>query len=315
MTAALSPDYRIPADQCDVHDRASFVEFRTQRSKWLDLLERDTEHSISAQLSSLVWQDAVFRLLVKAATSTPDGRQTALNNTLLHEALRSGYVTAMILGVGRLTDPPEKNVTRGVVSLKRLISELTNQRALFTRENYVCCDNRYYDPDTIPSPSARGMTLGSPTFVPNDLFTSVRLHPIFDTLSGIPAGSRQRTDLIEAARFSGLDDLLNVPAIGRLRDLRNKFIAHAADATSRQALNNPNFRFTFAEADEALQSLCRAYQIIRTDFLCHSDGPIVPVAQFDITEHLDASVTGTEQREELRDEWHSLINERNQWLQ
>ena len=315
MTAAISPDYRIPVDECDVHDRTNFAAFRTKRSEWLDLLERDTEHSISAQLSSLVWQDAVFRLLVKTVTSAPAGRQNALNNTLLHEALRSGYVTGMIVGVGRLTDPATTDATKGVVSLKRLISELTSQRRLFTRENYVCCDNRYYDPNTIPPPSARGMTAGSPTFVTSDLFAALRLHPIFDNLSGIPEGSRQRTDLVEVTRLSGLSDLLQVPAIGRLRELRNKFIAHAADATSRQALNSPNFKFTFAEADEALKSLCRAYQIIRTEFLCHSDGPIVPVPQFDITEHLDASVAGADQRAKLRDEWHSLMDERNQWLQ
>ena len=314
MTHLDQPTYSEPPEECDVEDREAFIAFRAKRLEWLALLRDDPEHSIYSQLSSLVWQDSVFRLFNEIWRTTPPDQPTALRNSLLAEALGSGYVTGMILGVGRLTDPAERKAERGVVSLRRVFEDICNHRHLLTREIFVCCNNRYYDPDTIPPPSARGGIGGGFIGIASNLFDAPKLHPRFDILSGVAPSKRSRRDLIVEAKFAEIEALLSVPSIARIRDLRNKFIAHAADAHSRQAASVGKLNFTLGQGEEALHTLCQVFQILRGDILCSFDGPIVPVAQFSVLEGLTEPAILPGQRKGLMETWHQLTKERNDWL-
>lgn len=64
--AAGHAPYTYPPDMCDVRDHAKLLAFRAKRAEWVVLLEKDPLHSVSSQLSALVWQDAVFRLFNEA---------------------------------------------------------------------------------------------------------------------------------------------------------------------------------------------------------------------------------------------------------
>jgi hypothetical protein len=150
MTTAARP-YKCPPEGCDVRDKAKLEAFRAKRLEWLHLLENDEEHSTTGQLGALLWQDAAFHLFNEMRKGAPGGRPPTITSPLLAEALDNGYVTNMILGIGRLIDRRSD-----VVSLRRVFDDVRAQRSLITREIFVCFDGLRFDPDSIPPPWERG---------------------------------------------------------------------------------------------------------------------------------------------------------------
>lgn len=315
MTSASHAPYNFAPDQCDVKDQGKLVEFRAKRAEWVSLLEQDPLHSVSRQLSALVWQDAVFRLFNEARRLEDSSQPTASGASLLVEAITNGYVTGIVLGVSRLTDPKTetRRGDRNVVSLRRVFEDIRDHRALITRENFVCYDGMVYDVNTIPPPSMRGVGgfHGIAIGGPDDTLTPVLLHEHFDRLSGVSSPNRGRDDCIQDSAFDEIDGLLASPAIEKFRTLRNKVIAHAADPASRATVQS--FGFTLDEAQAALRGLCRAYEQVQINLLWNSSGGVMPVPQFDIMDRMDQPFLRPSQIEALAPFWQKLVDEREQW--
>lgn len=142
--------YTYSLNTCDVQDKGKLTDFRKARAEWVDFLEKDPLHSVSRQLSGLVWQDAVFRLFNAAWRMDDPAQSSGVTAPVLAEALVNGYVANLVLGVGRLTDKADygKSGARNVVSLKRLVDEIKSKRHLITREIFVCYDGLAYDVNT-----------------------------------------------------------------------------------------------------------------------------------------------------------------------
>lgn len=317
MTNAIGlAPYKHPVDRCDVQDKAKLVDFRKARAEWVELLEKDPLHSVSRQLSALVWQDAVFRLFNEAWRLENPDEPSAATVPLLAEAVVNGYVANLVLGVSRLTDKADygKSGARNVVSLKRLVEEIKSKRDLITREVFVCYDGLVYDVNSIPPPSQRGgggfvrVEIGGPF----DCLTPTLLHEHFDALSGVDPGARSRSDKIADAAFDEVETILACPEIEKIRELRNKVIAHAADPISRAHLTS--FGFKLDEAKVALHALCWAYHRVQINLLWNSSGGVMPIPQFDIFDRMDSALLRPGQIAGLPPFWEQLIAEREQWV-
>jgi hypothetical protein len=318
MTKTTGPaPYTYPAERCDVLDKANLGRFREKRAQWIELLEKDKLHSVGTQLSALVWQDAVFRLLNEAWRLNDPANPTASMASLLVEALTNGYVTGLVLGVSRLTDPRKqtKKGDQDVVSLRRVFDDIRANRDIITREVFVCYDGLVYDIGDIPPPSARGGRSGAFTSVsiggPLDDVTPTLLHEHFDKLSGVSPDKRRREDLIGESEFDEITALMTIPVIEKLRTLRNKIVAHAADPASRDSLTS--FGFSLAEAEEALKALTQAQQRVQLNLLWNTDSGVMPIPQFDIMEHMDQPFLRPEQLEALAPFWARIAKEREDW--
>lgn len=314
--AATEPTYKYGIDQCDVLDKARLVEFRAKRIEWVDLLEKDKLHSVSEQLSSLVWQDAVFRLFNEGRRLHDPSLPTSSMAFLLAEALTYGYVNGLVLGVSRLTDPRQetKKGDRNVVSLRRVFEDIRDHRHLITREIFVCYDGVIYDVAMMPSPSMRGGDGGSGWIAiggSQDAWTPARLHNHFDALSGVSNANRRRDDVIADQAFNEIEALLSSPIFEKLRALRNKVVGHAADPASRASL--ADFGFTLLEAEEALKLLCRVQQRLQIGLLWNSSSTVMPIPQFDIMEHMDQPFLRPDQIEVLSPFWDDLVRAREGW--
>ncbi|MBL6458445.1 hypothetical protein JMJ55_24205 [Belnapia sp. T6] len=308
--------YTYSLDKCDVQDKTKLADFRKARAEWVDLLEKDPLHSVSRQLSGLVWQDAVFRLFNEAWRIEDPAQPSGVTAPLLAEALVNGYVANLVLGVGRLTDKADygKSGARNVVSLKRLVEEIKSKRDLITREIFVCYDGLVYDVNTIPPPSRRGSGgfIGVEIGGPFDWSTPTLLHEHFDGLSGVDPSARSRTDTIADAAFDEIETLLSCPEIEKLRELRNKVIAHAADPISRAHLSS--FGFKLQEAKVALHALCWAYHRVQINLLWNSGGGVMPIPQFDIFDRMDISLLSQAQTSGLPPFWQQVVAERERWV-
>lgn len=307
--------FRHPLDDCDVMDGLNLAFYREKRFEWAELLENDKIHSVYAQLTALLWSDAVFHLFNEMRKPGPT-RVTSMTAPLLAEALDNGYVTNMVLGISRLTDAQFRGQDKGVVSLRRVFDDVRANRNIFTREVFVCGDGLRYDPATLPPPWERGYKPGQIHSVqiggPLDSSTPTLLHERFDKLSGIAASARTRFDQVDENVFDRIKALLDAPAILKFRALRHKFVAHAADQYSRNAASLARLSITMADVEEALRALSRAYGIIQGEIFWASGGGLMPIAQFDVLEGLTEGLDES-QIEGIQQTWSEIVRQREHW--
>ncbi len=96
------PDgYRYKASECDVEDKNSLDRYRAKRSQWLSWIESDEHHAIWNVLSAMVWAEVSFRVFWKLGI---DNENSALNNSLIFEAIVEGYFARQILAIRRLVE-------------------------------------------------------------------------------------------------------------------------------------------------------------------------------------------------------------------
>jgi hypothetical protein len=315
MTTSTPPAYAQPLSKCDVLDRENLEAFRSKRLEWYTLLDHDPEHSVWSQLAALLWEDCTFRLFNELRRLTPSEPLSALTSSLVAEAIDNNYVQTMILGVSRLTDPQPADPSKGVVSLRRVFSDVQDHRHLITREAFICYDGMRFDPSTIAWPREFSGSAG-PTWTqiggPLDRSTPLRLHNRFDRLSGTDAAHRTRFDRVNETIFAEINALLSRPAINRIRSTRNKFIAHASDARSRGPQSGPIL--SIANVEDALRPLVQAYHRLASDVLLGmgSGDALMPTPQFDPLEGLVDALT-SEQKEHLLTFWDELVEAHNRW--
>lgn len=135
-------------EECDVDDKDALAKYRAKRTDWLHMLVGDKQHSISTQISEMLWNDAVFRTVNEARrlARIGDYKSSARNFSIAH-FMDQGWVAWQALAIRKLMEPAARQPEKQVISLRRVIDEITANRALITRENYVCHDGLPFDPE------------------------------------------------------------------------------------------------------------------------------------------------------------------------
>lgn len=318
------PLFKFPEDQCDVADRDKLARYREHATRWFDWLETDDEHAITRQLSDLMWHDAVFRILNEARRL--EGAEASSSRApLLARFIDQGYVAGQVLGISKLVEPSPDvpNTKKGVISLKRLVDELSANRDLFTREVFVCHDGLPYDYAAVEraylakrferhgtDPGFEAME----TEGPGAWDSAHRLHELFDRLSGVKPDERQREDRLRDLIFDTLLKALEDPVFEDIRVLRHKRLAHAADSVSRLQ-KTAKSGLKLDETAQAHRTLLGVLQAISAGLLYGSwRASAIPVAQFNIFEHFPEPLVRDDQLGRLREAWDRIAAERDEWL-
>lgn len=320
----MVPLFKFSEDQCDVADRDKLKRYRENAARWFDWLETDDAHAITRQLSDLMWHDATFRILNEARRL--EGAEASSSRApLLAQFIDQGYVSGQVLGISKLVEPSPNvpNTKKGVISLKRLVDELSEHRDLFTREVFVAHDGLPYDYEAVhqvylaklferhgTEPVFEAME----TEGPEAWDTAQRLHELFDRLSGIKPHARQREDRLPDSIFDTLTKALDDSIFENIRVLRHKRLAHAADAVSRLQ-KTAKAGLKMDETAQAHRILLGVLQAISAGLLYGSwRASAIPVAQFNIFEHFPEPLAREDQVGRLREAWDGIAAERDQWL-
>jgi hypothetical protein len=299
--------------------------YRATHARWLDWLDGDPEHSINGQISQLFWQDAVFRSFNLARRLAKDGEPKAAVSPILAQFLDQGYVAAQVLGISKLVEKSDpKHPKRGVVSLRRLVDDITSNAALLTRANFLGLEGAPYDHEPLRRAAVDAMLAksgGAVAFhwanpVGDDAWIrSEQMHEQFDRLSNTRADARTPGDRVSPELLQKLSDAMEAKVFATILQLRHKTIAHAADAFSRSSVDDRRKGLTFNEVDEALQILLAVRQVVQAGILYSSwRGAAVPTPQQDQFEHLDSPFVDETGREALRSFWREHCAERDGWL-
>lgn len=316
--------FKFDEGKCDVVDRHKLKRYREHAERWFAWLASDEEHAISKQLSDLLWHDAVFRVL-NEARRLAGAEASASRAPLLAQFIDQGYVSGQVLGISKLVEssPDGPNTTRGVVSLKRVVDELSANRDIFTREIFVAHDGLPYDytpveqaflADQSAKRGTQPALVGLEIEGPKAWDSSKGLHELFDRLAGLDPAVRQRDDRLPDRVFDTLAQALEDPVFAGVRALRHKRLAHAADAISRLH-SPPKSGLKLDDTARAHRILLGVLQAISAGVLHGAwRGAAIPVAQFDIFEHFPEPLIRLDQVERLRQTWDEIAVERDRWL-
>jgi hypothetical protein len=303
--------YEYPIDQCDVENRSALIAFRQKRCQWLSWLKTDEHHAISPLISSMAWNDVVFRTIWRITEIDPG---SGLYNPLLAEALIEGHFAIQVLAIRRLMDR-----RRGIISLWRLLEDIKKNISLFTRENFVAYDGLPYDYEAT---AHRVMVhLGWGPFWaarsgPDAHWPSKRAHEVFDRLARTAPASRSRTDRVPKAVIDTLFGWLTSSEADQLVEWSHAFLAHAADRTSRQRIDLAAARPSLEKISSVLRCFVRVAEAVQGYVLFDSGhGMIVPTPQFNQFDRLASPLLASGGRDDLGDVWEQLAKERDGYLE
>ena len=305
-------------NDCDVHDREKLARYRALASRWFEWLDDDDEHAIGRQISQLMWHDAVFRAL-NDARRLEGAEKTSSRAPTLAQFIDQGYVSGQVLGISKLVEYSNpKQPTKGVISLKRIVDEMSANRDLFTREIFVAHDGLPYDGAAAEAAFLEKVATSGfeamDTEGPLAWDSAARLHELFDRISGVKPGTRQRDDRLPDEVFDRLVAALDDPVFGDIRLLRHKSLAHAADAASRLQAP-PRKGLTMSMVASAHRILLGVQQAVSAGLLYGSwRGAAIPVAQHDIFALFEEPFIPPGQEATLRASWDANAAERDEWL-
>lgn len=315
--------YQYPIADCDVQNQSLLIEYRKKRSEWVDWLLLDEHHNIWDQFNELVWNDAIYRAVNESRRLATEASPSSALNGLVGAFINSGYIATQILSIARLTDRLQStNAKKGIISLRRLVDDVGAHKRLITRENYVCYDGLPYDYEKVrheffdsqvkPN-KAQFFALDNQG--PMAFGNSERHHAAFDAISGTPPTRRTRNDLIDDRVLETLLDWLESPPIKKVRELRNKHVAHAADALSRSHSSLSAFGISMNELADAHKLLLRVMSAASTQILYESArGTVVPEPQDDQFIYLDLPFVNRTHLSDLRKSWSDNSEQRDEWL-
>lgn len=309
----MGVDYVYPVDQCDVppERRGALQSYRDRRRVWLSWIETDEHHAIWTVLSSMIWTDVAFKVLSHLAVNN---ESSALNNSLVAEALIDGQVATQVLAIRRLTD----NRNRDVISLRRLVKEIRRNFALFTRENYVCFDGLPYDYEAVQyaemmERAGKGC-FWRETSGPRAHGTSRLAHDQFDRLAGIDPKRRSREDRLPSSLLTTIEKWLADSGADELAEWSHAYLAHAGGPESRKRI--ADLTVTANKITDAIKAMARVTEAISAWLLFAGgrSGSLMPVAQFDQLEKLNRPIMEADGLAEADALWHRLSAERNRYL-
>lgn len=280
----FNPDKnQINFDDLDIGNKGLFSEFFLEREKWLYWFSGEPDHSLSAQIYRMLWDDAIFRLTndIRRVKITSRDETTAINGDLAHFIDR-GYVNLQATSIRSLIDNRDD-----VVSLFRVVKDLEKNVGLITRENYVCYDGVRYDSKE------------------NDFGECMGYYrqKTFDKLCGYKNDVRNRNDLIDPNIFSKLLDELSV--CNDIKTFANKFIAHKADSKSLLGLEDEQRGITLDCIHECHKVILSVANFVYGSVIGEGELGGIPTPQYDIFEDLDKPWIKTDDLESLGEFWHT----------
>lgn len=302
------PRYRARVEDCEVDDRDALLKYRVKRDLWLGWYEHSAAepNSIQQQLFSMIFIDLTYRAVISPRRDSAD---IAAKSGILAHLLDQCYVANQILAIRRLLD-----TRKDVISLRRLLDDISDSRELLTREIYVCYDGLPYDFESwrlLPATlETRMWGIQAPGF--GKYVGSKARHEMFDRLSGISATARARTDRIRDAVFDRLESWIKATPAAKIRTLSHKFFAHAADPNSRDSLENSGIKL--ADIAEIHRALVRVERAITDQILFIAVArDVVPMPPLGLFKGLDNPYASTDWIEKMHQQWRELSEEREGW--
>lgn len=222
----------------------------------------EADDSVCAQISDMLFDSAIFNTINEAkkyAITNSQGNPEL--NSLVHGLIDRSFLKTQSLAIRKLCD--KRN---DVISLRRLINDMQNNKSLTTRANILSVLGFPYDYEKTIKES----------FHPNDPSKRFKghqseiVHKNIDLLAGVKATQRSPSDTAQDSVFERLDECLD--KCRPIVDFVNKTIAHTATLVSKGKVPNKNLTISLAKIYKAHCRIVRAASFIGQVILYESYG-------------------------------------------
>ncbi|MBC8286269.1 MAG: hypothetical protein H8E42_02210 [Nitrospinae bacterium] len=233
----------------------------------------------------MLWDDAIYRLTyeMRRIKINSQTESTGINGDISHFIDR-GYVNLQATAIRSLIDKRED-----VISIPRIIKDLTKNIGLITRENYVCYDDVKFNPKENATDN-------------KEINCNAR-HKSFDKLCGGQDNQKKRNDLINPKTFSKLTEELN--KCNDIKEFTNKFIAHKADTSSLENLTDEQLGITLDQITKCHQAILGVASFIDGHILGKYELGGIPTEQYGLFKELDKPWITEEDFDGLWEFWHT----------
>jgi hypothetical protein len=302
--------YKSRVEDCDVTDRDALIKYRVKRDEWLRWYELNEgePNSIQQQLFGMFFIDMTYRILSEAGQAQGSSKVPP-QSPLLAQLLDQGSVATQVLAIRRLLDK-----RKDVVSVRRLLDDLSDHRHLITREIYVCYNGLPYDAESwekLPQTIETKMWGIDAPGLGNYLGSRER-HKTFDSLSEISPANRTRGDLIRASIFDKLNQWLDSIPAAKLITLSHKFFAHAASLASLGSLQYSGIMLK--DIADIQRAITRVERAITDEILFVAESrDVVPMPPLGLFKGLDQPYATAQAIETMYQRWKELSAERDKW--
>jgi hypothetical protein len=279
--------------------------YMAKRTKWFSWYDVSKEpNSIQNQINLMIFSEMSYRVLRQERDrNLNSGSDVPAVNYLID----SGYFSTQILAIRKLLDPGSD-----VLSLNRVIKDLKKSKSLITREVFVSYDDTTYEPG-MPTTLVPGLQPEDSPF--SQWSRSTRRHHLFDRLSGVSIDERSREDLIRDEVFSKLEGWIKSSGAKELILICNKYLAHAADASSRGDLVIGKISFEQVEAvQRIIVRVSKAiFDLILTSGVYSPIAVLPPLGFFGTVWGGEGMASLVPTVERMNSDWDELEKDRNRW--
>ncbi|MGA2103280.1 MAG: hypothetical protein ABSG34_19370 [Candidatus Sulfotelmatobacter sp.] len=310
----LADRFKTAVKDCEVELKENLIGYRQKWVQWMSWYgygNPPEPNNIESQIHRMFFNDLTYRAAVSVRSSVDAGMDISARSATLAYLLDQGYVVSQVLALQKLLDNGSD-----VISVKRLLKNVEKHRKFITREVYVAGDGLPYDYtswlDTVDTSDPMVQICGIDAPGLHRFAVSKQLHETFDQLSGKKPDQRTRQDVIPKAIFRTLDSWISGPRAEEIGDLRNKFIAHAANALE---VGSSTFNgVSFSQIDELQRAIVRVVHALIDDILSiRIARPIVPYPPLGIFRGLDLPYSPSDAEAKMHQRWGDLSEERNGW--
>lgn len=312
--------YNYTIDQCDILDKGKGEAFRKKRLQWMEWLHGEDPHSISRQISSMLWDHALFLTvneLRKIADIEPENG-VGFNGPVIR-LFDAGFATTQATTIRRLIEKPKRDPNWAVISLRRVLKDIEQNLDLITRENYVCYDGLPYDYELVRQNwlsslpvNKSGVHVGSlPTQGPDAWPMAERVHKNFDVLAQVHPKKRSRKDCIRIEVLEHLE--AEIKKCENIKKYVDKFIAHAAAPETRAGLSNEEKGLTLDRLETCHKIIYQVASFISGQLLWESNLGGLPVPQYDHLKNLDKRWSTPEKLGQARKKWDEFEKKVSKW--
>lgn len=238
----------------------------------------------------MMWNDALFRMINETRRlAAQDVESYATQSGWLAEIIDQGFFATQLFAIRRLLESAASRPHRQVISLRRLLDDITANIHLFTRENFIAHDALPYDIQAAQEKFGKaGLHTGfftSQHLGPTDYSSAERAHERFDRMSGADPNCRARRDLLGSRPIDEMKVRIAAAPFQDAVSLANKRIAHSPDPSSLPATGIPTL--TFSQLWECQRTIVEVTAFVSTYVLQDGSHGVVPIPQLSMFEHWD----------------------------
>jgi hypothetical protein len=245
--------------------------------KWKDWWNGDDENSILKQIRDMMWYAGIFEILKQVHNvsqvydvskvynisqennvSLSNNRNARLPNSVFWEFIYFSHFEIQTNAIMRLLD---KRKNKDVLSLRRLLEDIKENRLCLTRQNIL-------ESLDLPYEYKNGLIANPGTEEFKKCFHAQQMHQNIDRLAGISdENQRKPSDTIRECVIDWILNQLKADELKNIETYRHKYVAHSATEESRNGKNLKDMEIKLSKLSKANEIICKTASFVSENIL------------------------------------------------